>query len=73
MKAFVHTALPGRVVFGAGAARRELAGEIERLGAFGRAGAKARGWKRVVAIILVVGMVEPFLIALVVDVWAAVH
>src|SRR5689334_9495286 len=29
---FVYDALPGRVVFGAGAARRELAGAIEALG-----------------------------------------
>ena len=30
---FTYTALPGRVVFGAGAARSRLAAEIERLGA----------------------------------------
>lgn len=30
---FVYEALPGRVVFGAGAARERLAGEVERLGA----------------------------------------
>jgi alcohol dehydrogenase class IV len=30
---FTHTGLPGRVIFGAGAAERELAGELQRLGA----------------------------------------
>ncbi|HEX3737013.1 MAG TPA: hypothetical protein VHV53_05675, partial [Solirubrobacterales bacterium] len=29
---FAYDALPGRVVFGAGAARRELAGAVEALG-----------------------------------------
>ena len=33
MRRFTYTALPGRVVFGAGAARERLAGEVERLGA----------------------------------------
>ena len=32
MEPFAHDALPGRVVFGAGAARTELAGEVARLG-----------------------------------------
>ena len=32
MNSFVYTALPGRVVFGAGASRKELAGEVDRLG-----------------------------------------
>ena len=30
---FTYEALPGRVVFGAGAARERLADEVERLGA----------------------------------------
>ncbi|MGF1664325.1 MAG: maleylacetate reductase [Kineosporiaceae bacterium] len=33
MRTFTYDALPGRVVFGAGAARTALAGEVERLGA----------------------------------------
>ena len=33
MMQFVYEALPGRVVFGAGASREKLAGEVERLGA----------------------------------------
>jgi hypothetical protein len=37
-------------------------GEIERLGAFGRGGAAARGWRRWVAIVLVVAIVGPLLI-----------
>ena len=32
-RSFVYEALPGRVVFGAGAGRRDLAGEVDRLGA----------------------------------------
>lgn len=32
MRSFVYEALPGRVVFGAGASREELAGEVDRLG-----------------------------------------
>lgn len=34
-------------------------GEIERLGAFGRGGARAQGWKRVVAVLLVLTFVGP--------------
>jgi hypothetical protein len=37
-------------------------GEIERLGAFGRGGARARGWRRWVAIVLVAAIVGPLLI-----------
>lgn len=33
MREFVHEQLPGRIVFGVGAARTELAAEVERLGA----------------------------------------
>jgi maleylacetate reductase len=33
LRRFTYTALPGRVVFGAGAARERLAAEVERLGA----------------------------------------
>lgn len=33
MRAFTYDALPGRVVFGAGAARHQLGAEVERLGA----------------------------------------
>jgi len=33
MHSFIYDALPVRVVFGAGAARTELASEVERLGA----------------------------------------
>jgi alcohol dehydrogenase class IV len=33
VRRFTYTALPGRVVFGAGSARDRLAGEVERLGA----------------------------------------
>ncbi len=32
MRSFVYEALPGRVVFGAGASRKDLAGEVDRLG-----------------------------------------
>ena len=32
MKPFIYEALPGRVVFGAGASRQKLAGEVDRLG-----------------------------------------
>ena len=32
MRSFVYTSLPGRVVFGAGASRKELAAEVDRLG-----------------------------------------
>lgn len=33
MRAFIYDALPGRVVFGAGSARRDLVAEVRRLGA----------------------------------------
>ena len=33
VRPFVYEALPGRVVFGAGASREKLAGEVDRLGA----------------------------------------
>lgn len=40
-------------------------GEIERFGAFGRAGARARGWKRVVAVGLALGIIVPLVVGLV--------
>lgn len=42
-------------------------GEIERFGAFGRGAARARGWRRVVAVGLVVVLVGPIVVALVVN------
>jgi hypothetical protein len=47
-------------------------GEIERFGAFGRGGAAARGWRRWVAIVLVVAIVGPLLIGAGNDLWNAV-
>ncbi|HEY6531194.1 MAG TPA: hypothetical protein VIY72_02745 [Acidimicrobiales bacterium] len=38
-------------------------GEIERFGAFGRGATRAGGWKRVVAIVLVLALVAPIVIA----------
>lgn len=32
MRTFTYEALPGRVVFGVGASRERLAGEVDRLG-----------------------------------------
>jgi hypothetical protein len=47
-------------------------GEIERLGAFGRGGAAARGWRRWVAIVLVVAIVGPLVVGAGNLVWDAV-
>jgi hypothetical protein len=33
MRSFIYEALPGRIVFGVGASREKLAGEVDRLGA----------------------------------------
>jgi hypothetical protein len=41
-----------------------IEGEIERFGAFGMAGARATGWKRGVALLLVVSFFAPFVIGL---------
>lgn len=39
-----------------------IEGEIERFGAFGRGAAHARGWRRKVAVLLVVAMIAPLVI-----------
>jgi hypothetical protein len=44
-----------------------MEGEIERFGAFGRGASRAVGWKRVVAIALVILLVAPILVAGVVN------
>jgi hypothetical protein len=43
-------------------------GEIERFGAFGRGASRARGWKRVVALVMVGLIVVPIVVALVANV-----
>lgn len=50
-----------------------IEGEIERFGAFGRAGARARGWKRVVAVGLALVLVLPLLIGAGVNIWSALR
>jgi hypothetical protein len=40
-------------------------GEIERFGAFGRGAARAQGWRRVVALVLVALLVLPVVVGLV--------
>lgn len=48
-------------------------GEIERLGAFGRSGARVRGWKRIVVVLLAVMLVAPLVIGVVVNIWSALR
>jgi hypothetical protein len=42
-------------------------GEIERFGAFGRGASRATGWKRTVAVVLIVLLVAPIIIGLVLN------
>ena len=48
-------------------------GEIERFGAFGRAGARAYGWRRAVAVFMALLLVVPLLIGTAMSVWQATH
>ena len=48
-------------------------GEIERFGAFGRAGASARGWRRYVAVTVAIAMVLPIVLAVGVSLWQAIR
>ena len=48
-------------------------GEIERLGAFGRSGASARGWRRYVAVTVAIAMVLPLVLGMVVSIWQALR
>lgn len=50
-----------------------IEGEIERFGAFGRGGAAATGWKRILALLLVALMVGPLLVGTLVTAWNAVR
>ena len=49
-----------------------IEGEIERMGAFGLAGARATGWKRTVAVVMVIVFLAPIELWVLTTLWSLV-